>query len=141
MQNKPASASAAELERERLRVLFRRGEWETAARECRRAGRVLGEFQEQIDQGAQHLLETRRAGTVLSFLHKYNVRVAAPLPVLLRSVFEAGDYHGFLKALHQFQITDGYAEEMQTAMARLTEKGHGADAAAWEKKIRALPCV
>lgn len=119
-------------------MFFQQGDFQKAVAECQRAGRPLGEFQTDLEQGAQRLVASRRAGVVLGFMGKYNLRVQYELPALLQAVFDAGDYHGFLKNIHGFKIKEGFEQEIATAVTALTEKGHAADAQAWQKKIRAL---
>lgn len=124
--------------RDEIRRCFQQGDFQKAVFECQQAGCPLGQFQADVEQGAHRLVTSRRAGVVLDFMHKYNVRVQYELPALLQAVFEAGDYHGFLKNIHRFKIVDGFEQEIGVSVAALTEKGHAADAQAWQRKIQAL---
>ena len=124
--------------REEIRRCFQQGDFRKAVFECQRAGCPLGQFQADLEQGAERLVASRRAGTVLDFMDRYNLRVQYAVPALLRAVFEAGDYHGFLKNVHRFKAVNGFEHEVGASVAALTEKGHAADAQAWEKKIKAL---
>lgn len=137
LRQQPAPDNPA-AERDAIRRFFQQGDFRKAVAECQRAGRPLGEFQADLEQGAQRLVTSRRAGIVLEFMDKYNLRVQYDLAALLQAVFDAGDYHGFLKNIHRFRVVDGFEQEIGASVAALTEKGHSADAQAWQNKIRAM---
>lgn len=135
---KPQQDASVPAVREKIRRLFQQGEFQKAVAECHQAGCPLGQFQAEWEQGAQRLVTTRRAGVVLDFMHKYNLRAQYEIRALLQAVFQAGDYHGFLKNVHRFKVLDDFENEIAASVAALTDKGHSADAQAWERKILAL---
>jgi hypothetical protein len=121
--------------REEISRLFQKGDFHSAAQQCRKAGNELGEFQDDIEAGARRLLLSHRPGELLSFIYLHHIHVQYEVPVLLKAAFDIGDYHGFLKNAHRFGIYSGLAQQINLAIEHLRSKGQSADAEAWARKF------
>ncbi|HNQ94574.1 MAG TPA: hypothetical protein PKK96_14750 [Anaerolineales bacterium] len=129
---------APKLSREEIGTIFQNADFHTAPKECRKAGYKISEFQNDIEIGAQKAIMSRRVGELLGFLYKNDMKIQYEIPVLLKKVFEAGDYHGFLKNVHRFKIHKGLEIEIDKSISHLLNKGQNADADGWRRKIEDL---
>ncbi len=124
--------------REEIGRQFQKGDFHNASQQCRKAGYQLADFRSDIEIGIHKLLLSRRPGEVLSFLHKNRSVVPADIPSILRTAFEIGDYHGFLKNAHRFGIYHGLEDSIVLAIENLAKRGQSADAQAWQRKLSEL---
>ena len=133
---KPKNTPPAD--RETISLLFQKGDFHSAPQACRKAGYQIIEFQSDIEIGARKMLMSHRTGELLSFIHKYGIKVQYEIPILLKAVFEARDHHGFLKNAHRFKIYKGLETEIEKSISFLLEKGQKADAEGWQRKFESL---
>ena len=124
--------------REEIERLFKQGEFTVAQKLCRRANLQCSDFQESIEAGAKNAYFSRRTGVLLSFMYNTGVKVQYDLTTLLKSMFGANDYHGFLKQAHRFKIHVGIEKGIEIAIEKLIEKRQIADAEGWRRKFKAL---
>ncbi|MBI4491501.1 MAG: hypothetical protein HY690_01755 [Chloroflexi bacterium] len=124
--------------REDVARLFRAGGLIAAMSRCRRNGWDVESFRSEFELGAKRLVVSRRHGELLSFLYKHGLTCQYEPIVLLRWMFEAGDYPGVLKQAHRFAIVDGFESELERAIAWHEERGLVNQAVAWRRKFAEL---
>lgn len=126
------------LGREEISRLFRKGDFHNAVQQCKKAGYQLDDFQSDIEDGVHKLLLSHRSSEALSFIYQHGVTVQYDILTLLIAVFDAGDYHGFLKNAHRFKVYAGLGDKIKLAIDHLMNKGQIADAQAWQRKFSVL---
>lgn len=122
-------------DRETISLLFQQGDFHSAPQACKKSGYQITEFQKDIEIGARKMLMSHRTGELLSFIYKHEIKVQYETPMLLKAVFETGDYHGFLKNAHRFKIYKGLETEIEKSITFLINKGQKADAEGWQRKF------
>jgi hypothetical protein len=136
--NLPARGTKPSLTQEEIQQLFRKGELLKTAKLCRRMELELSGFQGAIEAGARKLFHSKRSGLVLTFIHNEGVAVGIEIFDLLKAMFEAKDFHGFLKQALRFQKHRGIEHEIDEAIQKLMEKKQIIEAESWKKKFRVL---
>jgi hypothetical protein len=131
-------APAPKLSREEIGAIFQKADFHTAPQECRKAGYKIAEFQNDIEIGARKAMLSRRVGELLGFLFKNKIKIQYEISVLLKADFETGDYHGFLKNVHRFEVYNGLENEIDQAISQLLSKGQNTDAESWRRKIEEI---
>jgi hypothetical protein len=124
--------------REDIERLFKQGKFTVAQKLCKRASLQCSDFQESIEVGAKRVYFSGGVGGLLSFMYNTGVKVQYDLTTLLKSMFGANDYHGFLKQAHRFKLHVGIEKEIEIAIEKLIEKRQIHDAEGWRRKFKAL---
>ncbi len=112
--------------------LLRKGVLGKALRKARAAGVIIP--QENIDATAMEMFRANRAGELVAMVGKVDVDLPFSTTQLLLRVFDAEDYHTFLKQAHRLGVGTKHETRVKEAIA-VVERTAPLEAHTWRRKF------
>ena len=115
-----------------IAALLEKGDFKRAYRHCRQNGYKIENFSGSLSKMGRKMVHSR-PGELASLVYSYKIDVGYDISFILQSQLNLKDYHGFLKNVYRFGLSDDFRSEVQTAIDSLNREE---EARSWRAKFQ-----
>ena len=107
------------------------GEFRKASKLCNKHGVSLTNYRSYFPTGTRKAILSHRVGPLLSFVYNNPDLLVVDKIELLKIMLSHGDYHGFLKNCHRFNVVAEFRDEIEQAITKVRYE----EGLTWRKKF------